>query len=80
MPIVRGTMSPAISAPSQAVPAMAVKSRKQVLRKAPDRAILRLASVLARQAAREDHAREQAEKIQHEPSRDLRTLLNRPPE
>jgi hypothetical protein len=59
---------------------MVVKSRKRVLREAPDRAILRLASALARQAAREDHAREQAEKIQHEPSRDLRTLLNRPPE
>lgn len=73
-------MPPAIFAPSQAVPAMVVKSRKQVLREAPDRAILRLASALARQAAREDHAREQAEKAHHESDRDLRTLLNRPPE
>ena len=75
--IVRGIVRPAIFAPSQAVPAMVVKSRKRVLRQTPDRAILRLASALARQAAREDHAREQAEKIRHESSRDLRTLLNR---
>ena len=59
---------------------MVVKSRKRVLRKGPDRAILRLASALARQAAREDHAREQAEKTHYESDRDLRTLLNRPPE
>jgi hypothetical protein len=45
---------------------MVVKSQKRVLCQAPDRAILRLASALARQAAREDHAREQAEKIDHE--------------
>ena len=59
---------------------MVVKSHKRVLRQVPDRAILRLASALARQAAREDHEREQAEKIHHESNRDLRTLLNRPPE
>jgi hypothetical protein len=59
---------------------MVVKSNKRVLRRMPDRAILRLASALARQAAREDHARQQAEKTHHESSRDLRTLLNRSPE
>jgi hypothetical protein len=59
---------------------MVVKSHKQVLRQVPDRAILRLASALARQAAREDHALQQAEKTHHESSRDLRTLLNRPSE
>jgi len=59
---------------------MVLKSSKRVLRKGPDRAILRLASALARQAAREDHAREQAEKTHYESDRDLRTLLNRPPE
>lgn len=59
---------------------MVVKSRKQALLRAPDRAILRLAHALARQAAREDHEREQAEKTHHESNRDLRTLLNRPPE
>ena len=37
---------------------MVVKSRKRLLREAPDRAILRLAGALARQAAREVHARE----------------------
>lgn len=56
---------------------MVVKPHKRVLRETSDRAILRLASALARQAAREDHAREQAEKKHHESSRDLRTLLNR---
>ncbi|WP_181170676.1 MULTISPECIES: hypothetical protein [unclassified Mesorhizobium] len=75
-----GIMPPTIFAPLQAVPAMVVKSGKRVLREAPHRAILRLAGALARQAAREDHAREQAEKIPHESDRDLRTLLNRPPE
>jgi hypothetical protein len=59
---------------------MVVKSQKRVLQEPPDRAILRLARALARQAAREDHAREQAEKTHHESDRDLRTLLNRPPE
>ncbi len=59
---------------------MVVKSNKRVLRRVPDRAILRLASALARQAAREDHTREQAEKTHHESSRDLRTLLNGPSE
>ena len=53
-----GYYAPAIFAPSQAVPAMVVKSRKRLLREAPDRAILRLAGALARQAAREVHARE----------------------
>lgn len=41
---------------------MVVKSNKRVLRRLPDRAILRLVSALARQAAREDHARQQAER------------------
>lgn len=59
---------------------MVVKSDKRVLRRQPDRAILRLASALARQAAREDHARQRAEKPHHESSRDLRTLFNRPSE
>lgn len=59
---------------------MVVRSPKKALFRAPDRAILRLASALARQAAREDHEREQAEKAHHESNRDLRTLLNRPPE
>lgn len=59
---------------------MVVKSQKPALLRAPDRAILRLAKALARQAAREDHQREQAEKTHHESNRDLCTLLNRPPE
>lgn len=59
---------------------MVVKSQKPALRRVPDRAILRLAKALARQAARDDHEREQAEKTHHESNRDLRTLLNRPPE
>ncbi|MBZ9740687.1 hypothetical protein [Mesorhizobium sp. CO1-1-4] len=37
---------------------MVVKFHKPVLREAPDRAILRLASALARPAARKDHERE----------------------
>lgn len=59
---------------------MVMKSQKSALLRVPDRAILRLAKVLARQAARDDHEREQAEKTHHESNRDLRTLLNRPPE
>jgi hypothetical protein len=50
----------------------------QALKVGPDRAILRLARVLARQAAREDHARECADEARdHETSRDLRPLLDR---
>lgn len=58
---------------------MVVRHQKRALFRAPDRAILRLAKALARQAAREDHEREQAEKTYHDSNRDLRTLLNRPP-
>jgi hypothetical protein len=44
----------------------------------PDGAILRLARALARQAAREDHARECADKArENETSRNLRPLLDR---
>jgi hypothetical protein len=50
----------------------------QSLQVAPDKAILRLARALARQAAREDHARECADKARHyETSRDLCPLLDR---
>lgn len=55
-------------------------SEKQRLQVEPDSAILRLARALARQAAREDHERECAEKAgENETSRDLRTLFNRSP-
>ncbi|MES0117769.1 hypothetical protein NKK52_17515 [Mesorhizobium sp. C277A] len=70
----------AILDPYRALPAMVVKIHNQALHRPPDRAILRLASALARQSAREDHERQQAEKTHHESSRDLRTLLNRPSE
>lgn len=54
------------------------QKEKQVLQVEPDSAILRLARVLARQAAREDHAREYADKVQeNETCRDLRPLLDR---
>lgn len=56
-----------------------MKTLELLLQRAPDKAILRLARALARQAAREDHAREQAKKErQDETSRDLRPLLDRP--
>ena len=56
-----------------------LKQEKQALQVAADKAILRLARALARQAAREDHARECADKARHnETSRDLRPLLDRP--
>lgn len=51
---------------------------KQALQVEPDSAILLLARVLARQAAREDHARECADKARdNETCRDLRPLLDR---
>jgi hypothetical protein len=51
---------------------------KQALQVEPDSAILRLARVLARQAAREDHARECADKArENETCRDLRPVLDR---
>lgn len=50
---------------------------KQALQVGPDSAILRLARALARQAAREDHARECADKVrEYETRRDLRPLLD----
>jgi hypothetical protein len=49
------------------------------LRLPPDKAILRLARVLARQAAREDHERELAAQPNNDDqSRDLRQILDRP--
>jgi hypothetical protein len=48
----------------------------------PDDAIFRIARTLARQAAREDHAREQAKKTTgnaNEAHCDIRQILNRPP-
>lgn len=48
------------------------------LSKQPDPAILALARVLARQAAREDHAREEAER--RNARGDLRPVLDRPAE
>jgi len=54
------------------------QSERQALQVEPDSAILRLARVLARQAARDDHARECADKAQeNETCRDLRPLLDR---
>lgn len=54
------------------------KQENQSLQVAPDKAILCLARALARQAAREDHARECADKAQYnETSHDLRPLLDR---
>lgn len=50
------------------------------LHRKPDEAVLRIARALARQAAREDHAREQAQREQHYASGDLRQVLNRPAE
>jgi hypothetical protein len=56
----------------------AIQSEKQALQVEPDSAILRLARVLARQAAREDHARECADKApENETCRDLRPLFDR---
>jgi hypothetical protein len=46
----------------------------------PDEAILRLARALARQAAREDHERDQASRSDEKPSSDLRSVLDRPAE
>ena len=55
-----------------------LKQEKHILQAVADKAILRLARALARQAAREDHARECADKVRHnETSRDLRPLLDR---
>ena len=54
---------------------------KLPLRPSPDEAILRLARELARQAAREDHERDQVSiRAPDEESVDLRSVLNRPPE
>jgi hypothetical protein len=50
---------------------------RQALQVGPDSAILRLARALARQAAREDHARECADKVrEYETRRDLRPLFD----
>ncbi|MGH6848496.1 MAG: hypothetical protein ACREC0_13995 [Methylocella sp.] len=55
-----------------------MKRDQQALQVEPDKAILRLARALARQAAREDHACEQARKARdNESSRDIRLLLDR---
>ena len=54
-----------------------LKREKQALQLEPDGAILCLARAPARQAAREDHARECADKArENETSRDLRPLLD----
>ena len=59
---------------------MHLRIRKLPLRLIPDEAILRLARVLARQAAREDHERDQISiRTPDEESGDLRSVLNRPP-
>jgi hypothetical protein len=55
--------------------------RKLPLRLIPDEAILRLARALARQAAREDHERDQIGiRTRDEEGGDLRSVLDRPPE
>jgi len=60
-------------------PIRANQPENQALKVGPDRAILRLARALARQAAREDHERECADKArENETCRDLRPLLDRP--
>lgn len=44
----------------------------------PDEAVFRLARAIARQAAREDHARElAARQARHDQGRDLRTVFER---
>jgi hypothetical protein len=54
--------------------------RKFPLRPIPDEAILRLSRALARQAAREDHERDQIGiQTPDEEGGDLRSVLNRPP-
>jgi hypothetical protein len=54
--------------------------RKLPLRLIPDEAILRLARALARQAAREDHERDQISiRTPDEEGGDLRSILDRPP-
>ena len=53
---------------------------KLPLRLIPDEAILRLARALARQAAREDHERDQISiRTPDEEGGDLRSILDRPP-
>ena len=53
---------------------------KLPLRLIPDEAILRLARALARQAAREDHERDQISiRTPDEEGSDLRAVLDRPP-
>ena len=53
---------------------------KLPLRLIPDEAILRLARALARQAAREDHERDQISiRTPDEEGGDLRSVLDRPP-
>lgn len=55
------------------------EARKSPLLSIPDEAILRLARTLARQAAREDHERDQISiRLPDEESGDLRSVLNRP--
>ena len=51
--------------------------RKLPLQTSPDEAILRLARVLARLAAREDHEREQANRRNKEEGGDLFPILDR---
>jgi hypothetical protein len=54
--------------------------RKFPLRLIPDEAILRFARALARQAAREDHERDQVSmRTPDKEGGNLRSLLNRPP-
>jgi hypothetical protein len=56
------------------------RTRKLPLRLIPDEAILRLARALARQAAREDHERDQISiRTPDEEGGDLRSVLDRPP-
>ena len=53
---------------------------KLPLRLIPDKAILRLAQALARQAARDDHERDQISiRLPDEEGGDLRSVLDRPP-
>ena len=63
---------------SRISPSVPVITGKSCLQDKPDRAILMLVRALARQAARDDHAREKAKRAaQDEPSRHLHPLLDR---
>jgi hypothetical protein len=80
-PLFSNSNAPATSAATVEVGAVMRREASKIsLREKPDEAILRLARVLARQAAREDHERDQAHRSDAKSGRNLCSVLDRPAE